>query len=102
MSSPVLHATLPHLVTNMATLMADGSELESRVGSAGMLGAVTAIGALSQGIYGGPAVWLAWVVTLLTGWQCAGGRGNIVLSGILCQRVCFCNHGHSCCAALLR
>ncbi|GAB4819441.1 hypothetical protein N2152v2_006487 [Parachlorella kessleri] len=50
-SSPVLHANLPHLATNLAGFIAEGSELERRIGSSAMLGTIAAIGALSQSIY---------------------------------------------------
>ena len=67
--------------------MAEGSELERRVGSPALLAYVGSIGALSQGLYGerGLAAWLVLAEGLGSGCWCRLPR--------MCDFVCGCGGG---------
>ena len=61
-TSPLLHANLPHLVSNCSSLVVDGLPLERRLGSVQFAALLASCTAMSQGLYGA-----SWGLALRTG-----------------------------------
>ena len=50
-TAPLVHWSLPHLLTSLTSLANDGAALEAAVGPAEMAATLASVGALSQGLY---------------------------------------------------